>query len=87
VEDEIMGAARQPVGELILNQVFDPEQRDQASPTVLSCGGIYIPHRGRQEEILYHIITTSSREEPVKVVTGARPRNVLYEVLLKESMN
>ena len=82
-----MGASREPVGEMILNQVFDPESKNGASPTVLSCGGIYIPHRGEREEILYHVITTSCREEPVKVLTGARPRNVLYEVLLKESMN
>lgn len=82
-----MGSTREPIGELILQKIFDPEERGEANPTVLSCGGIYIPHRGSQERILFHIITTSSREEPVKVVTGARPRNVLYEVLLKESMN
>lgn len=82
-----MGAVRENVSELILNQAFDPEVRDGASPTVLSCGGIYIPHRGRQEEILFHIITTSRSDEPVRVVAGARPRNFLREVLLKESMN
>ena len=82
-----MARSKEPISEMILNQAFDPEKRDGASPTVLSCGGIYIPHRGEREEILCHIITTSSREEPVKVVTGARPRNVLYEVLIKESMN
>ena len=82
-----MGAMREPVSELLLNQAFDPERRDGSSPMVLSCGGIYIPHRGRQEEILSHIITTSREDEPVRVVTGLKPRNVLREVLLKESMN
>jgi hypothetical protein len=87
VEGKAMGAVREPVSELILNRAFDPERRDGSSPTVLSCGGIYIPHRGCQEEILLHIITTSRADEPVRVVTGAKPRNSLREVLLKESMN
>ena len=82
-----MQTSKEPVGGMILSQMFDPEKHDGAGPTVLSCGGIYIPHRGNREEILCHIITTSCSEEPVKVVTGARPRNVLHEVLLKESMN
>lgn len=82
-----MGSKNEPVGEAILQQIFDPEKRGEVNPTVLSCGGIYIPHRGSQERIPFQVITTSSQAEPVKVVTGARPRNILYEVLLKESMN
>lgn len=57
------------------------------SPVVLSCGGIYIPHQGRTQRIIYHIITTANEDTPVKVVTGIRPRNILQKVLLKESMN
>ncbi|HPQ80291.1 MAG TPA: hypothetical protein PLZ86_01015 [bacterium] len=71
---------------LILSGLMEQEG-ESASPAVLSCGGIYIPHRGRQDEILSQIITTSCREEPVKVVTGVKPRNILREVLLRESMN
>lgn len=81
-----MAASKENSGGLMLGRVLDPEG-EGANPTVLSCGGIYIPHRGRQDEILSHIITTSCREEPVKVVTGVKPRNVLREVLLRESMN
>lgn len=81
-----MGSEKEPVGELILGQIMNPEQ-EGPSPTVLSCGGIYIPHRSREEQVLYNIITTSNRNEPVKVVTGVRPRNQLYEVLFKESLN
>jgi hypothetical protein len=58
-----------------------------SSPAVLSCGGMYLPHRRTQQQVLYHIINTPSVSEPVKIVCGARPRNFLHEVLIKESMN
>ncbi|MBN1282331.1 MAG: hypothetical protein JXA24_00980 [Proteobacteria bacterium] len=57
------------------------------NPAVISCGGIYIPHSGAREQLIYEIINTSSSEEPVKVVSGYRPRNILHEIILKESMN
>lgn len=57
------------------------------NPVVLSCGGIYIPHNGDVQRIYYHILTTPNETTPVKVVTGARPRNTLQKVLAKESMN
>ena len=59
----------------------------QVNPAVLSCGGIYIPHQGHTQRIIYHIITTANEKTPVKVVTGIKPRNVLQQVLAKESMN
>ncbi|MFH1830067.1 MAG: hypothetical protein ABH871_04750 [Pseudomonadota bacterium] len=77
-----------------LNQIIMKEilagsdvETSEAGPAVLSCGGMYIPHRGQRQDVLYQIITTHKSDEPVKVVTGSRPKNVLYEVLLKESMN
>lgn len=57
------------------------------NPVVLSCGGIYIPHQGAQQRIIYHIITTANENTPVKVVTGIRPKNILDQLLSKESMN
>lgn len=57
------------------------------NPVVLSCGGIYIPHQGAQQRIIYHILTTANENSPVKVVTGIKPRNILHELLSKESMN
>jgi hypothetical protein len=57
------------------------------NPVVLSCGGIYIPHQGANQRIIYHIITTANENTPVKVVTCIRPRNILQQLLSKESMN
>lgn len=77
------------ISQIIMRQILadtDVEPSEEG-PAVLSCGGIYIPHRGHKQDVLYHIITTHKSDEPVKIVTGARPKNVLHEVLLKESMN
>ena len=57
------------------------------NPVVLSCGGIYIPHQNEAQRIYYHILTTPNEEMPVKVITGVRPRNILQQVLARESMN
>ncbi|MFA4973060.1 MAG: hypothetical protein WC683_10620 [bacterium] len=54
---------------------------------VISCGGIYIPHNGAREQLIYEIINTFNAEEPVKIVSGFRPRNILHEIIQKESMN
>ena len=77
------------VSEIIMNQILgvtDVEARE-AGPAVISCGGMYIPHKGSRQEVLYHIITTQKDDEPVKVVTGRRQKNILYSVMMKESMN
>jgi hypothetical protein len=77
------------VSEIIMSQILcgTDVEAQEAGPAVISCGGMYIPHRGNRQDVLYHIITTSRGDEPVKVVTGRRPRNVLHAVMLKESMN
>lgn len=84
-----MAEARGHVGKTVIEHFFkgDFGELKSKDPTVLSCGGIYIPHRGTQQRLLYHIINTPSDREPVKVVCGSRPKNVLHEVMLKESMN
>lgn len=79
---------KEPIGEMILRDAVGGDEMISKAPTVLSCGGIYIPRTSREEQrVIYHIITTSSREEPVKVMTGLRPRNALHEILIKESLN
>lgn len=83
-----MGSIKEPTGDVILKEALGcGEEAAPGNPTVLSCGGIYIPRRPEEQKIIYQIITTSDRNEPVKIMTGMRPRNVLHEVLLKESMN
>lgn len=82
-----MGNTKRTTGNVILKEAVGDGGGAIKNPTVLSCGGIYIPRRGDEDRVLYQIITTSNKSEPVKVVTGARPRNSLREVLLKESMN
>ncbi len=56
-------------------------------PAILSCGGIYIPHRREVQKVIYHIINTSNQDMPVKVVTGMKPKNVLHFIMQKEAMN
>lgn len=81
-----------PVGqssEIIMRHILagtDAESSEEG-PAVISCGGIYIPHKGARQDALYHIITTQRNDEPVKVVTGVRTKNVLHELIMKESMN
>jgi hypothetical protein len=77
------------VSEIIMSQILAGTEMEarEAGPAVISCGGMYIPHKGSRQEVLYHIITTQRNDEPVKVVTGRRPRNVLHSVMMKESMN
>ncbi|MFA4873758.1 MAG: hypothetical protein WC956_00830 [bacterium] len=84
-----MASTRESIGELLLREIRGDAGIEQGAeePAVLSCGGIYIPHSPNQQRLIYQIINTSSEREPVKVVTGARPRNVLREVLYKESLN
>jgi hypothetical protein len=84
-----MATTREPIRQMLLQQVLQTTHCAEtfSHATVLSCGGMYIPHHGERSEALYQIITTSCVEDPVKLVTGARPRNILHEVLIKESMN
>lgn len=82
----------QPVGqssEMIMRHILagTDTEANEAGPAVISCGGMYIPHKGARQDTLYHIITTQRNDEPVKVVTGVRTKNVLHELILKESMN
>ena len=84
-----MARAEGQVSDIIIGQILGDADSEavQGGPAVISCGGMYIPHRGSRQEALYHIINTHKNDEPVKVVTGNRPRNVLYAVMMKESMN
>ena len=75
---------------LILRKILEEGVGELSSrhPIVLSCGGIYIPHGAREgRRFSYDIITTPNDHDPVKVVTGVRPMNILQQVLTKESMN
>lgn len=85
-----MGSSDHKCCQLIIKQVLQGDPRDlcQLDPLVVSCGGMYIPHRVKKPTGLwYHILTTSNETEPVKVVTGARPQTVLQKMWTKESMN
>lgn len=79
---------RGQTGDLVLKESMSGEELVSRNPTVLSCGGIYIPRNTHEEKrILYHIITTQRKDEPVRVVGNFRPRNSLHEILLRESLN
>lgn len=58
------------------------------TPTVLSCGGIYIPRRKFPERIDYHVLNLANEKEPIKLYTGRRGiANALQEILAKEGLN
>ena len=58
----------------------------ERSSAVLSCGGIYIPHKGNS--LTFHeIINTPASEDAVKIISVTNARNILREVMKKESLN
>ncbi len=75
--------------EMIIRQVFEESRGELSSknPMVLSCGGVYIPHPGTSNRILQQILVTPNDKEPVKVMTHVPRRNVLHQLIAKESMN
>ncbi len=74
--------------EWILKQVFEGSVGELSSknPLVLSCGGVYIPHP-ESRRCMIEILVTPNKNEPVKVMTGAAPKNGLSKMLIKGSMN
>lgn len=71
----------------LLSKHGGPAQQQQ-HPSVLSCGGIFIPQKCRERRgILCEILITPNQDEPVKLVTGAKPKSILSQVLIKESLN
>lgn len=58
------------------------------NPTVLSCGGIYIPRRKTTDKLIYQVLNLPNEAEPIKIYTGRRGvLNKLNEVLAKEVLN
>lgn len=61
---------------------------DDPHPTVLSCGGIYLPRRKRTLKVAYQVLNLANEKEPIKIYTGRRSLpNFLQEVLAKEGLN
>lgn len=58
-------------------------------PTVLSCGGLYLPKPKLNSnlKVTYQILNLANEREPTKVLSNQRPVNVLQQVLAKESLN
>lgn len=82
-------AQNEPITKMLFNKALGANLGENANDksTVLSCGGIYIPHKARNRISLHHILTMHDKEEPVKIITGQKPVNALHNVLIKESMN
>lgn len=60
------------------------------NPTVLSCGGMYLPRpkTTTPPRIPYDILHLANPEEPIKLYMGRRNLfNLLHQVLQKEAMN
>lgn len=82
------------IGYSITQLIFERTQEaqrgflDHPNPTVLSCGGIYLPRRKTPPRICYHVLNLANVKEPIKIYTGRRAlTNALQEILAKEGLN
>lgn len=82
-------AHHEPINEMLFQRALSncPDEMGANESTVLSCGGIYIPHKGDPKRRLMQILNTARKDEPVKLVSQGRQRNILREVMMKENMN
>jgi hypothetical protein len=86
-----MARMEEEMSELVVEQASEARLEGETgkNPTVLSCGGIFIPRpkpMGPNDEI-YKILNVANQKEPTKVVCGPMTLNLLQDVLHKESMN
>lgn len=77
---------------LILERAADEShfREDRQHPTVLSCGGMYLPRtkNGFTPNVHYHVLNLANENEPIKIYVGRRgPVNLLHQVLAKEALN
>lgn len=76
----------------ILEKAYGGEDVPEAAPqnpTVLSCGGIFIPQprRTNGKDPYFHILNTANEENPAKVVSVSMPKNMLQIIIAKENLN
>ena len=80
------------VTQLIIKKAQEEGQRVSVNqnPTVLSCGGMYLPRTKTTfaPRIAYHVLNLANPEEPIKIYVGRRVvPNLLHEVLQKGTKN
>ena len=75
--------AEQAEARVLTNYGLAEAERNSA---VLSCGGIYIPHRGRSRSF-HEIINTPGSEDAVKIISDSGARNIIRELMIKGSLN
>lgn len=71
-----------------IQKQFDPKDIDELmskDPTIVSCGGIYIPHSERQKRHFY-IINCAANDHPIRVFAD-NILNPLRNIISKESKN
>lgn len=58
------------------------------NPTVISCGGIYIPRKKIPDKIVFQVLNLANDQEPIKIYTGRHGRlHLLQDILAKEHLN
>ena len=87
-----MSGSKESITHFIVQRVTEETCGNQASenPTVLSCGGMYLPRpklNPQDSRVIYHILSLANQNEPTKIFTGRRPINALFQILSKENMN
>ncbi len=85
------GEVNQYCTELIIERTVELSQGELsgAHPTVLSCGGIFVPRPRPINPLdpLYHVLNTPNDGQPTKIVSALFTSNLLDEVSIKESAN
>jgi hypothetical protein len=84
-----MATSRKQEDMIVEAPLMNPDLMPTRDPVVLSCGGMYIPQNRRSSSKgpQFHILNVLNENEPTKVISGTVPRNLLRDVLAKESMN
>ncbi len=77
---------------LILQRASEegPVGLNPKNPTVLSCGGMYLPRPkiSPPPRMPYDVLHLANPKEPIKLYVGRRDLfNLLHQVLQKEAMN
>lgn len=86
-----MGHQNEPMTTLVVEKVREEGINDilPKHPMVLSCGGIFIPRQENKNpnNAIYKILNIANEKEPIKIVENGMLRNMLQEILHKESLN
>jgi len=82
---------KESITHFIIHRMTEESHEEQSNaPKVLSCGGMYLSrprNSASLKRLEYNVLNLANQKEPVKICTGKRWANPLYEMLHKEVLN